>query len=197
MAQRDTRPEPELESYPEFFRVDFRTCIRQDPVLPCQSLNRSISSRNSFNYLQIYGKVKKVTVRSHRVRESRESSYTLEPTEQKRLELLKQRLRGRAPRVENWTTEKDALPHWDWCLWVWRCYPWVCNGASKDSTLADGIGVSERWGMRLDLQILGTLHTGFSCSNGKALLLLEAVDGVMLTGTGSSPEAHREQREKS
>lgn len=62
----------------------------------------------------------------------------------------------------------------------------------SDGILADGVGVSEGWVMRLGLQVLGKLHTGFSGCNGKALLLLESVDGVVLTGTESRPEAHRE-----
>lgn len=55
----------------------------------------------------------------------------------------------------------------------------------------------EKWVRRLGLQVLGKLHTGFSGCNGKALLLMESADGVMLTGTESSLEAHREQTEKS
>ena len=51
--------------------------------------------------------------------------------------------------------------------------------------------------MKLGLQVLRKLQTGFSCCNGKGLLLLGSTVGMMLTGTGSSPGAHKEQTEKS
>lgn len=59
---------------------------------------------------------------------------------------------------------------------------------------ADDVDVSERCVMRLGLQVLGKLHTGLSCCGGKALLLLESVDGVTLRGTVQKLLENKEKR---